>query len=177
MMNSHLNFKFFWSSKLMHTNIRVMRLTKLTQVEHTCKITNEYKISGKSWKKELSLGKLQHSWEDSNKMIIKPLNVRHQEFVKLFQIPWFFKLFVREKSQHSSSTYFPTTTCWKQAETVQIVPVLLLGCSGYQGSSSQQNTMPETQKLKHYSTTKCYIKNSMTPPKILHNFISTQVKV
>jgi len=37
--------------------------------------------------------------------------------------------------------------------------------------------MPETQKLKQYSTTKCYIKNSMTPPKILHNFISTKLKV
>ena len=39
--------------KLMYTNIRVMRLTKVTQVEHTCKITNAYKISGKSWKKEI----------------------------------------------------------------------------------------------------------------------------
>jgi len=37
--------------------------------------------------------------------------------------------------------------------------------------------MPETEKLKQYSTTEYYIKNSMVPPKILHNFVSTQLKV
>ena len=118
--------------------------------------------------KKRSLGKLQHSWENRIKMIINPLNVRHQSFVQLFQFPWVFKFSVIEKSQYSKCTYFPNTTCWKQAETVEIVAILLPGCSCYQGSSSVQNTMPETEKLKQYSTTKCYIKNNMVPPIILY---------
>jgi len=43
-------------------------------------------------------------------------------------------------------------------KTVELVPFLLLGCSSYLGSSSEPNTMPETEKLKQSSTIKCYIK-------------------
>lgn len=72
---------------------------------------------------------------------------------------------------------FSTNACWKKAETVQVVWILVLECSSYRSFFSQWNPMVETQDLKPYVRMKYCVEDIMLSLKSCIVLVSDSGKV